>query len=72
MNKPHKDSSKVWTYYRYGKDVWGRTVYAAYFMGRFAGYRYRLTQREIERRRQGIKQLGVPRWVDCPEWCVIT
>ncbi|MBT9260173.1 MAG: hypothetical protein KM310_10565 [Clostridiales bacterium] len=66
-HKPHPDSDFVWKYYDYGiKDVWGRKVYAAFFLGKFAGFRYRRTDREMKQIKGGVKQLGVPRWTDCP------
>jgi len=64
----------IWRYIRAGRDIWGRPVYAAYLLGRFTGYRYRRTRREIERiRRQvyGGARVGIPTWVGCPEWAVL-
>lgn len=47
--------------------MWGRPVWAAYFLGSFAGYRYRRTRREMTKLR---KEYGIREWIDCPEWCV--
>ncbi|RPF42023.1 hypothetical protein EDD75_2244 [Thermodesulfitimonas autotrophica] len=62
----------VWRYVPAGKDVWGRPVYAAYFLGRFAGYRYRRTAKDFARLRK-LYGHDVPasRWEECPEWCVV-
>jgi hypothetical protein len=60
--------------YRYvpaGRDIWGRPVWAAYFLGEFAGYRYRRTRRDRTRLRKlyGPNVL-IAAWEPCPEWCV--
>ncbi|MBT9259487.1 MAG: hypothetical protein KM310_07000 [Clostridiales bacterium] len=65
--RPHPDSDSAWKYYDYGiTDVWGRKVYVAFFFGKFAGLRYRRTDREMKQIKGNVQQLGVSRWADCP------
>ncbi|MGB9793064.1 MAG: hypothetical protein ACPLTR_10920 [Thermacetogeniaceae bacterium] len=62
---------KIWEYKPAGRDIWGRQVWAAYFLGSFAGYRYRRTRREMDRLRKKYGRLvGIREWIDCPEWCL--
>jgi hypothetical protein len=57
----------LWEYTLVGKDVWGRPVWAAYFLGEFAGYRYRRTKAEIRRlEREYGGRVGIRNWIDCP------
>jgi hypothetical protein len=58
----------IWRYDPAGKDIWGRPVWAAYFLGEFAGYRYRRTKQELARlRREYGPHVGLREWEDCPE-----
>jgi hypothetical protein len=60
----------IWRYTPAGKDVWGQPVWAAYFLGEFAGYRYRRTKGEIKKLEKMYGKGAVRVWLDCPEWCL--
>jgi len=65
--------NRIWTYEPAGRDVWGRRVYAAYFLGEFAGYRYRRTNQEVRKLQKELgNRIGIRRWVDCPAELVVT
>lgn len=67
--KVHDDG--IWRYEPAGRDIWGNSVWAAYFLTDFAGYRYRRTKQELAKlRKEYGSQVGLREWVDCPEWCV--
>lgn len=62
----------MWRYEKFGKDVFGNTVYRAFYFGEFAGYRYKRSRREVEKIRKELGgRVGVPTWVKCPEWCIV-
>jgi len=65
-------ASDVWQYKKFGKDVFGNTVYQAFFLGEFAGYRYKRSRRKGQKIRLALGgKVGVPTWVECMEWCVL-
>jgi len=62
----------MWEYKKIAKDVYGNTVYAAFFFGEFAGYRYRRSNQEIRQLQKKLgKHVGIRRWIECPEELVV-